>query len=189
MIIKALVIADRPPENPIVDTVAKENIDLIITLGDLEYTQIASLESITHIPKIGVYGNHCTPGYLEQLGIVDLHLKTIEIGDIKFGGFEGSHRYKKDQFAKMYTQEEAVELMKDFPYVDVFIAHSPPAAINDEDDPAHTGLLALRHYLDEKQPKYFFHGHTYPTAETIVKKYKNTEIIYVTADKIIDLAF
>tara|TARA_B100000508_G_scaffold135564_1_gene127530 strand:- start:691 stop:1254 length:564 start_codon:yes stop_codon:yes gene_type:complete len=185
---KILAIADRPPKSPIRETVQNENIDLIITLGDLEYTQIAVVDQVTEIPKIGVYGNHCTPGYLEQLGITDLHLKTVEINGVTFGGFEGSHRYKKDQFAKMYTQEEALDLMKDFPYVDVFIAHSPPAAINDEDDPAHCGLLALRHYIDEKQPKYFFHGHTYPTADTIVKKYLNTEIVYVTADQVIDLA-
>ncbi len=186
---KILAIADRPPKNSIKDQVADENIDLVVTLGDLEYTQIAELESITNIPKIGVYGNHCTPGYMEQLGIVDMHMKTIEVDGITFGGFEGSHRYKKDQFAKMYSQDEAIELMRDLPYVDVFIAHSPPAGINDEENPAHQGLLALRNYLDQKQPKYFIHGHTYPTQENIVERYKNTNIIYVTADKTIELVF
>lgn len=184
---KILAIADRPPKNSIGETVLKENIDLIITLGDLEYTQIAELDFINDIPKIGVYGNHCTPGYMEQLGIIDLHLKTVELNGITFGGFEGSHRYKKDEFAKMYTQEEALGLMVDFPYVDVFIAHSPPAAINDEDDPAHQGLLALRHYLDRCKPKYFLHGHTYPTQENIVTEYNDTQIVYVSADRIITL--
>ncbi len=185
---KILAIADRPPKNSIRETVLKENIDLIITLGDLEYMQIAELDFIKDIPKIGVYGNHCTPGYMEQLGIMDLHLKTVELNGLTFGGFEGSHRYKKDEFAKMYTQEEALELMIDFPHVDVFIAHSPPASINDEDDPAHQGLLALRHYLDRCKPKYFLHGHTYPTQENLVTEYNGTQIIYVTADRIVDLA-
>lgn len=184
---KILAIADRPPKNSIRETVLKENIDLIITLGDLEYTQIAELDFITNIPKIGVYGNHCTPGYMEPLGITDLHLKITTINGLTFGGFEGSHRYKKDEFAKMYTQEEALELMNGFPYVDVFIAHSPPAAINDEDDPAHCGFLALRSYLDKNQPKYFLHGHTYPTQENLVTEYNGTKIIYVTADQIVYL--
>lgn len=189
MSMRVLAIADQPPKNPIQVTVKNDDIDLIITLGDLEYAQIAELELITNIPKIGVYGNHCTPGYMEQLGIVDMHLNTIEVNGMTFGGFDGSHRYKNDQFAKMYTQDEAVELMKDFPYVDVFIAHSPPAGINDEDDPAHTGLIAIRNYLDQKQPKYFFHGHTYPTQDSLVQKYNNTNVVYVTADKIVELFF
>ncbi len=184
---KVLAIADRPPKQKIVDVVSTENIELIMTLGDLEYTQIAELGAISTVPKIGVYGNHCTPGYLDELGVVNLHLKVVEIDGVILGGFEGSHRYKNDPFAKMYTQEEVVLLMKDFPYVDVFIAHSPPAGVNDESDPAHVGFTALRQYLEEKQPKYFFHGHTYPTAETLVTKFGNTEIVYVSADKILDL--
>lgn len=184
---KILAIADRPPKKSIGEIVLGEQIDVIITLGDLEYTEIAELAYIKDIPKIGVYGNHCTPGYMELLGITDLHLKTVTINGLTFGGFEGSHRYKKDEFAKMYTQEEALGLMVDFPYVDVFIAHSPPAGINDEDDPAHQGLLALRHYLDRCKPRYFFHGHTYPIQENVVTEYVGTQIIYITADQIVDL--
>lgn len=184
---KILAIADRPPRKSIREMVSDEKIELIITLGDLEYTQIAELESIKDIPKIGVYGNHCTPGYMELLGITDLHLKTTTINGLTFGGFDGSHRYKRDEFAKMYTQEEAIELMNEFPYVDVFIAHSPPDGINDEDDPAHKGLLALRQYIDRCKPKYFLHGHTYPTQENIVTEYNGTKIVYVSADQIITL--
>ncbi len=184
---KLLAIADRPPKRSISETVMEENIDLMITLGDLEDMHIAELGLIQNVPKIGVYGNHCTPGYMEQLGIINLQLKTIEIDGLTFGGFEGSHKYKNDAFAKMYTQEEATELMIDFPYVDVLIAHSPPAGINDEDSPAHQGLLALRHYLDTKRPKYFLHGHTYPTTENLVSKHGDTQIIYVTADLVVDL--
>lgn len=184
---KILAIADRPPRKSIREIVSEEKIDLIITLGDLEHTEIAELEFVTNIPKIGVYGNHCTPGYMELLGITDIHLKITEINGVTFGGFEGSHKYKKDEFAKMYTQDEVSRLMNDFPYVDVFIAHSPPAGINDEDDPAHQGLLALRHYIDRQKPKYFLHGHTYPTQENLVTEYSGIQIVYVTADQVMTL--
>jgi len=184
---RILAIADRPPRIPISTIIINENIDLIVTLGDLEYVQIAELGSIHHIPKIGVYGNHCTPGYFEQLDITDVHLKTVEVNGVSFGGFEGSHRYKKDTFAKMYTQEEASFLMKNFPYVDVFIAHSSPATINDEEDPAYHGLIALKQYLDEERPRYFFHGHTYPNEAQLVTQYGDTEIVYVSAYRIVDV--
>lgn len=189
MTITALVIADRPPHIPVADVLATNQIDLIITLGDLEYTQIAELGMIHTVPKIGIYGNHCTPGYLEQLGILDLHLQTTVINGITFGGFEGSPRYKNDPYAKMYTEEEAARLLKEFPAVDVFISHSPPRGINDEDDVAHQGFIALRDYIDTHQPTYFLHGHTYPTAEQLVTQYQETHIVYVSAEKIVDLVF
>lgn len=185
--VRILAIADTPPKRPISEWVKNESLDLIITLGDLEYTQINQLEAVTTIPKIGVYGNHCTPGYMEPLGIMDLHMHTWKYAGLTFGGFEGSPRYKKDPSAKMYTEAEAAELLKDFPYVDVFISHSPPRGINDEDDVAHTGFQALRTYLEEKRPRYFLHGHTYPKADAIVTKYHETEIIYSSGDTRITL--
>ena len=185
---KILAIADRPPRESIKSTLSKNKIDLICTLGDLDGISLAELKDVTDIPKIGVYGNHCFGTYFESLGIKNMHLQTFEFGGLTFGGFEGSIRYKQNPYAKMYTQEEAYGLLKDFPGVDVMLAHSPPYGINDEpEELAHQGFKALREYLDKERPKYFFHGHTYPTAENIVKKFADTEIIYIYEDKLIDI--
>ncbi len=183
---KILAISDRPPRKGLKDLVEKENIKLIITLGDLEYLQLIELNNIS-IPKIGVYGNHCSGNYFDDLGIKNMHLQTFGFGGLSFGGFEGSHKYKNDPYAKMYTQDQARELLKDFPHVDVFVSHSPPKGINDQDDLAHVGLEALRVYVQEKKPKYFLHGHTYPKPGEEVTHFESTEIIYVYGDKIIDL--
>lgn len=182
----ALCIADRPPQKKIRDRVKEFPIDLIITLGDLEYLQIVELGHINNIPKIGVYGNHCTPGYMEDLGIINLHLQTFEFKGLLFGGFEGSPRYKNDSYAKMYTEDEATNLIQQLPYVDVLISHSPPKGINDEDDPAHIGFQALRSYLEEQHPHYFLHGHTYPKPEALLTKFLTTQIIYVNGDQLVE---
>jgi len=185
---KVLAIADRAPRESIKSLVEKYSIELICTLGDLDYFSLKELQYINHIPKIGVYGNHCSGTYFESLGIINMHLRTFEYKGLIFGGFEGSVRYKENPYAKMYTQEEAYELLKDFPYVDVMLAHSPPYGINDEpEDIAHQGFKALRDYIENKKPKYFLHGHTYPTKENIVTKFMETQIIYVYGEKIIDL--
>jgi len=55
---KALVIADRQPNIDLASTVNQENIDLVITLGDLVREDLLGLEEVKYIPKIGVYGNH-----------------------------------------------------------------------------------------------------------------------------------
>lgn len=185
---KILAIADKKPKESIASILEINNVDLICTLGDLDQYSISELASINHIPKIGVYGNHCSGTYFEPLGITNMHLKTFEYGGLVFGGFEGCVRYKDDPYAKMYTQEEAVVLLKDFPRVDVMLVHCPPYGVNDEPgELAHQGYKALRDYIEQKKPKYLLHGHTYPMADTLVRRHADTEIIYVQKDKLIDL--
>ncbi len=144
---KTLVIADRNPHIDIAAICQQENVELIITLGDLTREDILGLTQITHIPKIGVYGNHDSGNYMEELGIWDMHLKTWSYGGLRFGGFQGCVRYKDNPDAIMCTQEEAVSLMQSFPPVDVFLSHCPPRGINDEAEIAHQGFDALRTYL------------------------------------------
>lgn len=185
---RILAIADRPPRKKIREILAEESVDLIVTLGDLEQFDLMGLDEVKDIPKLGVYGNHCSGMYFEPLGIKNMHLATFEYGGLLFGGFEGSVRYKQNPDAKMCTQGEADQLLENFPRVDVFLAHCPPYGINDEpDELAHQGFFALKKYLEEKQPRYFFHGHTYPQGEELVTKYLDTEIVYVYQDKIVEI--
>lgn len=184
---KTLAIADRPSREKIKMILDKNPVELICTLGDLDQFSLEELKDITNIPKLGVYGNHDSGMYFEPFGITDMHLKTFEFGGLTFGGFEGCVRYKNDCYAKMYTQEEAAELLKNFPRVDVMLVHCPPYGVNDEPEVAHQGFRALREYVEQKKPKYLLHGHTYPTAENIVTKLGDTEIVYVYEDKLIDL--
>ncbi len=183
-----LAIADRPPQTNLLNLISENNVELVCTLGDLDYSSLQELERVKDIPKIGVYGNHCSGTYFEPLGIKNMHLKTFEYKGIVFGGFEGSIRYKSSTYGKMYTQEEAKEMLKNFPYVDVMLAHSPPYGINDEPESiSHQGFIALREYLEKKEPRYFFHGHTYPTEDNMVREYHKTKIIYVYRTKIIKI--
>lgn len=183
-----LVIADKRPKIDIVQAVAANTIELIITLGDLTPEDIMPLKGITHIPKIGVYGNHCSGTYMPALGIINMHLQMWSYGGLRFGGFQGCVRYKENPQAIMFTQEEASIQMASAMPVDVFISHCPPYGINDEpNEIAHQGFYALREYLDASSPQVWLHGHTYPTPQEEVKQYKNTRIEYVSGYKIIQL--
>lgn len=112
---KALVIADRNPQINIIETVKSEQIDIIITLGDLERSDILQLAEIADIPKIGVYGNHDSGNYMEELGIRNMHRKIMDIKGVRSGGLEGCVRYKENPDAIMYTQDEAHQLLAGFP--------------------------------------------------------------------------
>lgn len=183
---KILAYSDRTPSTRILETIISTQPDLICTLGDLYHPDIAELEKVTDIPKIGVYGNHCSGTYMELLGIINLHLKTWEFQGLTFGGFQGCVRYKENPEAIMYTQEQASSLMQSFPYVDVMITHAPPFGVNDEpDDVSHQGFQALRSYLDNKKPRLWLHGHTYP--QPPLAAYGSTRIEYVFREKVIEL--
>jgi hypothetical protein len=183
-----LAIADRPPSVPIFELIHARPPDVIVTLGDLELSQIRELSEIHDIPKIGVYGNHCSGQYMESLGITNMHLKTVTIAGITFGGFEGSVRYKSSIYAKMYTQEEASALLAAFPHVDVMLTHCPPFGINDEpDEIAHQGFRGLHDYAARQRPRYLLHGHTYPKDGEIITHFEDTEIVYVFGEKFVEL--
>lgn len=102
-----LAISDRPSRSSILSLIEKHHVDIICTLGDLGYFSLQELEKVTNIPKIGVYGNHCSGTYFNSLGIHNLHLDTFEHDGIKFGGFEGFIRYKESVYAKMYTSRRS----------------------------------------------------------------------------------
>lgn len=180
-----LAISDTRPKINIAEVVQGNSIDLVVTLGDLTREDLLQFEQITTIPKIGVYGNHDSGTYMPELGILDMHLKYWDYHGFRFGGFQGCVRYKDNPDALMYSQEQAYQMMQNFPYVDVFLCHCPPRGINDEEEVAHQGFEALRAYVDLKQPKILMHGHTYPTAESMVTQYKLSRIEYVYEYKIL----
>jgi Icc-related predicted phosphoesterase len=186
-VVKVLVIADRNPHIDVAQVVRENHVEMVITLGDLTREDILGLADVTHIPKIGVYGNHDSGSYMEELGIMDMHRKTWQFGGLSFGGFEGCVRYKDNPDAIMYTQTEATEMMRGYPKVDVFISHCPPRGVNDEPEVAHQGFDALRTYLDAQSPAIWLHGHTYPTDETIVRQVGATRIEYVFGHRIVEL--
>lgn len=184
---KALVIADRGPQINFREVIDEHKIDLVVTLGDLERHDLLGLATIHDVPKIGVYGNHCSGTYMAELGIMNMHMATWQFGGVTFGGFQGCVRYKENPDAIMYHQEEAAHMLSHFPPVDVIVCHCPPRGINDENEVAHQGFDGLRSYIDRTPPRVLLHGHTYPTDDTMVRQHGPTRIEYVHKWRVVDL--
>lgn len=184
---KALVLADRRPKIDLVRTIYNENIEIVISLGDFAREDLLPLEQIKHIPKIGVYGNHCSGNYMDEIGIMNMHAATWQFGDKSFAGLQGCVRYKSNPAAIMYTQEECWQILANYPQVDVFITHCPPRGINDEAEIAHQGFDALLDYIEKKPPQVLLHGHTYPDERSLVRQHGPTRIEYVSGHRIIEL--
>jgi Icc-related predicted phosphoesterase len=149
-----------------------ESCDVLVTTGDLTFFDLNPIESkINKKPAFGVYGNHDSGQYMEELGIINLHNQVYDYDGLKWGGFQGSIKYKDSGI--MYTEEDAKNFADNFPYVDVLLLHAGPKdMLDDNSDFIHTGSEHIRRYVLEKKPKYVFVGHQYSDDELTVDRTK-----------------
>lgn len=140
--------------------------DILIATGDLTLFDFGSLQFTKRTkPAFGVYGNHDSGSYLEELGIIDLHNKVYQYADLTWGGWQGSPRYKA-KGGPQFTEDEAMAWSQNFPAVDVLLLHAGPKdMLDDPSDTVHIGSEAIKNYVLTKKPRYVFCGHQYSNAE------------------------
>jgi len=183
--LKLLALADEPPRTDPATLVAGNGAGGVVTLGDLEPEWLWSLDRVK-LPKVGVHGNHDPEGTLDILGVEDVHLRRVEIGDWSLAGFAGCVRYGRGPF--QFTQREASKLARHLPPADVLVCHCPPLGVNDEpDDAAHLGFEALRTWVERHRPRYILHGHTTPDPRTRVHRFLDAQVIWVRGSRIVEL--
>jgi Icc-related predicted phosphoesterase len=154
-----------------------QDVDLILSCGDLPYFYIEYMVSMLNVPCYFVRGNHASDrefgvGSTRRFpwGADDLHHRCVEDDTgLLLAGLEGSLRYNRGPY--QYTQSEywgmVFSLVPRFlynkltlgRYLDVFIAHAPPWQVHDADDLPHSGIKAFRWLIKVFQPEYFLHGH------------------------------
>jgi Icc-related predicted phosphoesterase len=170
--------------------------DLILGCGDLDYFYIEYVFTALDVPLFYVRGNHDklieygTGGQrTHPNGGIDLHRKNRRLGNLLLAGVEGSLRYRKGEF--QYTQAEmwwnVFALVPGFfinrlargRFVDIFVAHAPPAGIHDRTDLPHQGIKAFRWLIEVFRPRFFFHGHIHihRPDSPIETTYRNTMVI------------
>jgi Icc-related predicted phosphoesterase len=159
--------------------------DILFLTGDLSIFDLKELkEPLQSKPGFGVYGNHCTKGYLEEMGIKNMHLSTTIVGNYTIGGYQGCLRYKESgEF--QFTEEQAKRNLANFPRVDILLLHAPPFGLLDSpDDPVHKGSKSVRAYIDRHKPSYVFCGHESPSLEI---NYQGTKIFRTDGGRIIQI--
>lgn len=159
-----LIIAD---DDSAIGRLPELRVDVLISCGDLNDEMIiraASRCAPRHI--FAVKGNHDSAAPFPQ-PVANLHLNTFTFQGIKFGGFGGSWKYKP-RGHHLFEQSEVGSALKDFPKVDVFVAHNSPAQVHDKDDFVHPGFTAFNSYIAKHQPRLFLHGHQHIEKETMI---------------------
>ena len=164
-----------------------DDIDLIISCGDLPREYLEFLVTMGKAPLLYVHGNH-DASYLEHppRGCICIEDRIFEYGGLRFLGLGGSYRYLPDgKF--MYTESEmrrrimkvwyGIRRRKGF---DVLVSHAPAYGCGDLDSPTHRGFHCFHYLLDRYKPAYMIHGHVHKTYNyqlPVRSKYKDTTIV------------
>ena len=158
------VIAD---DDGLAKNLSGERAEVLVSCGDLGDPTILTVAQAVGCQRVfAVKGNHDGGGPFPA-PITDLHLRVEEFGGLRFGGFNGSWRYKpRGHF--LYEQDEVERQLARFPPVDVFVAHNSPRRVHDRDDEVHIGFEAFNSYIQRAQPRLFLHGHQHVNQETLV---------------------
>lgn len=165
-----------------------EDIDLIISCGDLDKNYLEFLATFSNVPVLYVHGNHDQkydqnpPG-----GCTCIEDDIFVYNGVRILGLGGSMKYSMGEVTHQYTEVEMIGRIikiglkilfhKGF---DILVTHAPASGINDGTDLPHRGFKSFIALLDQHKPKFFLHGHvhmSYGRNHKRYTKYNETHII------------
>jgi len=175
-----LVIADYEKyhfEEPL-----RSKFDFVLSCGDVPFHVFEEIYELYRKPIFAVKGNH-DPTKSFPKCVDDVHHRIVQHRNWLIGGWQGVPIYKSSGPYE-WDDFSATEQLSKFPYVDIFICHSPVYRKTDKADYAHIGSEAILRYIKEKQPKYVYHGHVHSEIGTMID---NAAVVSVFGAKVFSL--
>ena len=144
-----------------------EDIDIIVSCGDLKASYLSFLSTMLPIPVLYVHGNHDDKyDRNPPEGCICIEDSVFEYKGVRFLGLGGSNRYKPG--VNQYTEKQMAKRIKKLRWklfrskgFDVLVTHSPAKGFHDDVDECHKGFDAFYGLIDKYKPKYFVHGHVH----------------------------
>lgn len=166
---KILVISDR--ESPyywdFYEKSKLEDIDLIISCGDLDPEYLSFLVTFSKGPVVYVHGNH-DDKYEKHPpeGCDCIDGKIFVYQGVRFMGLGGSMRYREgiNQYTEAGMIEKVIKLIPALIWhqgFDVLVTHAPARGLGDTDELPHRGFKVFRWLMQIFKPKYMLHGHVH----------------------------
>ena len=144
-----------------------EDIDLIISCGDLKSEYLTFLVTMGKAPLLYVHGNHDTNYHVRPPeGCLCLENRIIRVNGLRIMGLGGCptysggpHQYSERQMRRRIRKMRfQLWLHKG---VDIVVTHAPVKGYGDGPDYAHRGFEAFLPMLEKYKPKFLFHGHVH----------------------------
>ncbi|MFW5709009.1 MAG: metallophosphoesterase family protein [Chloroflexota bacterium] len=174
------------------------DVDVIVSCGDLPPVYLEFIVSILNVPLLYVRGNHDEIYTRQPPGGDDLNGRIMKFKGLTFAGLEGSMRYSKGSI--QYTEGEMLRKVIGMgpgimvrrlfgQKIDVLVTHSPPRGIHDAEDLPHRGFKAMLNFLHVYQPRYMLHGHvhTYDRRKKTRTQFRNTCIININPVTVLEI--
>ena len=150
---------------PVFDRQNFQQVELVLSCGDLPPEYLSFLLNTTGAPLYYVCGNHDLR-FREKppQGCINLHARLARFRGLKILGLEGSIWYNGGVY--QYTENQMRKTIRRLRRrlwwqggIDIIIAHAPPSGVHDAVDICHQGFESFRWLIDKYSPKYFIHGH------------------------------
>ena len=163
-----------------------DDIDLILSAGDLPAAYLSFLVTFAHCPVLYVRGNH-DDRYEDQPpeGCVCVEDMIYHFNGVRILGLGGSMRYRPGN--NQYTDAQMARRIRKLRLkllwnrgFDILLTHAPARGIDDQDDLPHRGFKAFSGLLDKYTPRYMVHGHVhmnYSYKQPRVTEYGKTRVI------------
>ncbi len=176
---------------------ALEDVDMILSAGDLPSAYLSFLTCFTSAPVVYVHGNH-DDHYAQKPpeGCLCADGKIIEIKGIRILGLGGSLRYRPDA-VNMYTEREMegriASLRRSLRATggfDILLTHAPIRGLGDDDHPSHRGFECFGPLLDRYHPAVMIHGHMHQAYSAFFQRqreYHGVPVINASTSWVFDL--
>lgn len=166
---RILLLADEPDLRlwDHLDRRLLENVDLVISCGDLPGEYLSFITCFTNAPVLYVHGNH-DDRYAKKPpeGCICIEDTIYNFNGLRILGLGGSMRYKPG--GHQYTDREMARRIRKLRLklwrskgFDMLIAHAPLRGIGDAEDLCHRGFESLRALVEKYKPAFFVHGHVH----------------------------
>ncbi|MCD8301145.1 MAG: metallophosphoesterase family protein, partial [Clostridiales bacterium] len=163
-----------------------DDVDLIVSCGDLDPRYLSFLVTCSNLPLIYVHGNHDAKyNSIPPEGCICIDDMVYVHDGIRFLGLGGCYPYKEGEY--MYSESEMKRRIQKVSWqlrrlggFDVLVTHAPARGLGDEDDLPHRGYKAFYPLLDKYRPAYMIHGHVHKQYDYLLKRenrYGGTTII------------
>ena len=142
-----------------------EDIDLILSAGDLNANYLSFLVTMGHAPVLYVPGNHDgNYGVKPPEGCVNIDRKLYVYNGIRILGLGGCMQYNRgpNQYTDLKMTLDAMRLTPGILLhrgFDILLTHAPARDFHDAADPAHRGFGVFNTLIDSWHPAYHIHGH------------------------------
>ena len=164
-----------------------DDIDLIISCGDLSPKYLEFLATFSNVPVLYVHGNHDGKYENDPPGGCICIEDTIYVHEgVRILGLGGCMQYRKGA-PHQFTEKQMTKRVRKLRFklffkkgFDILVTHAPAYELNDEEYLPHRGFKVFRTLLDKYQPKYFLHGHihlNYNCRNKRYDQYQRTQVI------------